>query len=719
MKRHTFLGQILARLARQFSLAIAIIASASAAHGYVLLPPPASAFTMNFDMSSKQFQTLGYGLSSWSSLAQGAASEWNGVGIGSVPDKQFFTATTNLQVGDPCTASGSINEVRFDNDDCGYSWGDAVAITHSWTINGKRIKETMVFDVSLNWDAYPGQLRSVNGQGWGPWLYDFYRVAIHEFGHAAGLDHPDEAGQVVNAIMNATVSDVDGLQTDDINGAHAIRWSGGGVADTQAPSVPYGVSVTPQANSQVLISWSPSSDNVGVSAYKLYRGRTLVATVSSGTSFVDGPLASATTYNYSIVACDAAGNCSDDSVAVTYTTGGPALADLLIKGSADGRTGWTQASTIGDPIIVSEASGGWYAYFAGYNDASDVIYRDIAIPADATLTYIQYYYYIKTNETSSKYIYDTLKVELLNPATSARLGTVDAFSNLDAGKGWVLEQYDISAFRGQTVRLKFTASTDSGQSTAFYIADIAVMASGSAASGLIPQAGWWWNPAEGGRGFTIEQQGGKIFMAGYLYDASGRATWYAAGPAAYNNGRFSSPLTAYQGGQTLNGTYHLPSSTYQVGDMNIKFSDPAHAVMTWPGGTLALQRYDIVAGGAGAAIPAGTPEAGWWWSSAEGGRGYSIEIQNGTMFLAGYMYDATSTGNPIWYASGPTRMSNASTYVGTWQEYGKGQTLSGAYKLAQVVNNNVGSIKVEFTSTKTAILTLPNGKRLSIERYKF
>ncbi|NJD87773.1 MAG: hypothetical protein FIB05_07150, partial [Betaproteobacteria bacterium] len=48
-----------------------------------------------------------------------------------------------------------------------------------------------------------------------------------------------------------------------------------------------------------------------------------------------------------------------------------------------------------------------------------------------------------------------------------------------------------------------------------------------------PQTGWWWNAAEDGRGYTIESTGSKIFFAAYLYDISGRSTWYiAAGPTS-------------------------------------------------------------------------------------------------------------------------------------------------------------------------------------------
>ncbi|MBI1890374.1 MAG: hypothetical protein HYS18_07005 [Burkholderiales bacterium] len=243
-------------------------------------------------------------------------------------------------------------------------------------------------------------------------------------------------------------------------------------------------------------------------------------------------------------------------------------------------------------------------------------------------------------------------------------------------------------------------------------------ATGSDVVNFAPASGWWWNPTEGGRGYTIEKQGSNIFMAAYMYDTSGRATWYAAGPAAVSGTTFTAPLLTYMGGQTLTGGYTAPTGTLNNGNIGITFSDTTHGIITWPNGsTTAIERYNIVANGASAVVPNGTPQAGWWWNSAEGGRGFSIEIQNGTMFLAGYMYDGS--GNPIWYASGPTAMSSSTSYLGTWQQYGNGQTLGGAYRSASVVNSNVGNISISFSSTTTGTLTLPDGRQISISRYNY
>jgi hypothetical protein len=40
-----------------------------------------------------------------------------------------------------------------------------------------------------------------------------------------------------------------------------------------------------------------------------------------------------------------------------------------------------------------------------------------------------------------------------------------------------------------------------------------------------PENGWWWNPTESGSGYAIERQGNSIFMAAFLYETTGAATW--------------------------------------------------------------------------------------------------------------------------------------------------------------------------------------------------
>lgn len=91
--------------------------------------------------------------------------------------------------------------------------------------------------------------------------------------------------------------------------------------DTSAPSTPTGLTAASASASQINLSWSASSDNVGVTGYRIYRNGTQVGT-ASGTSYSDTGLSSATAYSYTVAAYDAAGNASPQSSSVSATTGG-------------------------------------------------------------------------------------------------------------------------------------------------------------------------------------------------------------------------------------------------------------------------------------------------------------------------------------------------------------------------------------------------------------
>jgi predicted 3-demethylubiquinone-9 3-methyltransferase (glyoxalase superfamily) len=89
--------------------------------------------------------------------------------------------------------------------------------------------------------------------------------------------------------------------------------------DTTAPTVPTGLTATASSSSQINLSWTASTDNVGVTGYKIFRGGTQVGT-SSTNSFQDTGLAASTAFTYTTSAFDAAGNNSAVSGSASATT---------------------------------------------------------------------------------------------------------------------------------------------------------------------------------------------------------------------------------------------------------------------------------------------------------------------------------------------------------------------------------------------------------------
>jgi chitodextrinase len=95
------------------------------------------------------------------------------------------------------------------------------------------------------------------------------------------------------------------------------------IADTTPPSTPTGLTGAAAGSTGANLSWSASTDNVGVTGYIVRRNGVQVATPAT-TSYADTGLSAATTYSYTVAARDAAGNISPNSTSVSITTPPPA-----------------------------------------------------------------------------------------------------------------------------------------------------------------------------------------------------------------------------------------------------------------------------------------------------------------------------------------------------------------------------------------------------------
>jgi len=157
------------------------------------------------------------GATAWNAVAAAALEEWNTAVLDA--GRARFTSATSTAA--PPTAFGDtpaarVNNVFFSSTFYGTAFGTrTLAITRFAQQGARMIEADVLVNTAIAWNSYRGAVRASS---------DLRRVLVHEFGHALGLNHPDEAtpAQSVAAIMNSTISNLDALQTDDINGARAL-----------------------------------------------------------------------------------------------------------------------------------------------------------------------------------------------------------------------------------------------------------------------------------------------------------------------------------------------------------------------------------------------------------------------------------------------------------------------------------------------------------------
>jgi endo-1,4-beta-xylanase len=131
------------------------------------------------------------------------------------------------------------------------------------------------------------------------------------------------------------------------NTVTATTQSGGG--DTQAPSAPANLSAPSTTANSISLTWSASTDNVGVTGYQILRapgttgGTFTQIGTSASTSFVNSGLTANTSFRYQVRATDAAGNVSAVSNTVTATTqagGGGSACSLTPTVQTQWQTGY-------------------------------------------------------------------------------------------------------------------------------------------------------------------------------------------------------------------------------------------------------------------------------------------------------------------------------------------------------------------------------------------
>jgi fibronectin type 3 domain-containing protein len=151
-----------------------------------------------------------------------------------------------------------------------------------------------------------------------------------------------------------------------------------GAADTTPPTAPTGLTATATSSSQVNLSWTASTDNVGVTGYRVERCQgascSTFAQIATPTATIysDSGLTASTSYSYRVRGTDAAGNLSGYSNTASATTSS-AVASIAYVQSANASPNNSALATLSSTFTAAQTAGNFNVVAVGWGTGSATV----------------------------------------------------------------------------------------------------------------------------------------------------------------------------------------------------------------------------------------------------------------------------------------------------------------------------------------------------------
>jgi len=242
-------------------------------------------------------------------------------------------------------------------------------------------------------------------------------------------------------------------------------------------SVTAGGSVSATVSTQTT---SGSPQTVNLSASGLPSGATASFSPSSVTSGGSSTMTISTsastpagTYTVTITGTGTSATRSTTYTLTVNGTGGCSSPGQKLgnPGFESGNTVWTASSgVIGQWSSSGQPprTGTWNAWLNGYGSThTDTLSQSVTLPAGCSTYTLSFWLHIDSAETTTTVVYDRLTVQV---GTT----TLATYSNLNEAAGYQQRTFNLAAYAGQTITLKFTGTEDSSLQTSFVIDDTAI-----------------------------------------------------------------------------------------------------------------------------------------------------------------------------------------------------------------------------------------------------
>ena len=123
-------------------------------------------------------------------------------------------------------------------------------------------------------------------------------------------------------------------------------------------------------------------------------------------------------------------------------------------------------------MSVPGHSGKGHATIGGKPGSFHLSSETVTIPSTVSKAELSFYLWVVTRGNTKK-INDTLTIEVRDQS-GALLETLGSFSNLDANATYTQRRFDVSRYRGATIRISFTGLQSQGPPTWFLLDDVAL-----------------------------------------------------------------------------------------------------------------------------------------------------------------------------------------------------------------------------------------------------
>ncbi|MGX6603273.1 M28 family peptidase [Micromonosporaceae bacterium Da 78-11] len=214
-------------------------------------------------------------------------------------------------------------------------------------------------------------------------------------------------------------------------------------------------------------SGAPAGVSVSFSPASVTSGGSSTMTVATTAAAAPGP------YTITVTGAGTVSHSASYTLTVTGAGGCTGAGQKLGNpGFETGTTPWTASTGViaANTGEGSPRTGTRDAWLNGYGSThTETLSQSVTVPAGCSTYTLSFYLKISTAETTTTTQYDKLTVQV---GTT----TLQVFSNLNAG-AYTLRSYNLAAFAGQTVTLKFTGVEDSSLKTSFVIDDTALTVS--------------------------------------------------------------------------------------------------------------------------------------------------------------------------------------------------------------------------------------------------